>query len=173
GGAAFDPAGRRATALGADAAPTIDDAAAFLEDPQLLDHPSRRFADRARQEAFDLETAFGPLVSATMAEISLRYPAAAWFDRTQSVRTRADLSWILRYCGAAIDVDDPTLFDDFLSWKRGVLAARGVPAEALTVCLDSLQHVLRPRFPRATRLIQQSRRISHVKRRKSVATAVA
>jgi methanogenic corrinoid protein MtbC1 len=159
GGAAFattstddDPFGRRATAVGADAVSGPDNAA-FLDAPRLRSSRSSRIDTRNRQEAADLDVAGHDVVSAAMAELALAYRPMRAFDGDQRARTREDLAWIVRFCGAAIDVADPSVLSDFLVWVQRVLAARHVPEQALERSLESLQVALAPQFPHAARLL--------------------
>lgn len=156
GGAAFDAEGRRARAIGADAVAGADDATAFLASPMRRAVPTTRVEVRNRQEAFDVEIALEAIVSAAMGEALLSWAPLRHFDHEQTARTREGLTWIVRFCAAAIDLADLTVFTEFLDWTRAMLRSRDVPDVALDLSLRALHATLEPRFPRTARAIQRS-----------------
>ncbi|MEU4409023.1 cobalamin-dependent protein [Streptosporangium sp. NPDC023963] len=157
GGAGFGADGRYARLLGADAwAPTADVAADRLErgdltgPPRLADAP----AHLADEEYTHLTRRRAELLTRAMETLARAYPPMAAYDLHQLDATAADLGHLLDFLSAALYVDDAPLFTGFIGWTGAVLAARGVPAEALTVGLRVFHDELRD-FPRARHMLVQ------------------
>jgi methanogenic corrinoid protein MtbC1 len=87
GGAAFDPAGRRAEAIGADALHNASGNTAFLNSPYLQNVHQTRSAIKNRQEAFDIEIGREAVVDAAMADMNLHYLAHGADDHRQHAQT--------------------------------------------------------------------------------------
>ncbi|MGV9255195.1 cobalamin B12-binding domain-containing protein [Streptomyces sp. NPDC003697] len=162
GGAAFGSDGRYARLLGADLWAVDARGAAHV---LAAAGPSRPRPSASRQAVDDLPHLMDQeytlvvrsrhqLVKQTLTDLEERFPAMAGYDDAQRERTAEDLAHIVGFLGTALYVDDARLFDAFLTWTAGVLAARGVPVHSLTAGLDVLGRLLRD-FPRATRLLEQ------------------
>ncbi|MER5648703.1 B12-binding domain-containing protein [Streptosporangium sp. NPDC002524] len=157
GGAGFGADGRYARLLGADAwAPTADVAADRLErgdlagPPRPADAPAH-FAD---EEYTHLTRRRAELLTRAMETLARAYPPMAAYDLHQVDATAADLGHLLDFLATALYVDDAPLFTGFIGWTGAVLAARGVPVEALTVGLRVFHDELRD-FPRARHMLVQ------------------
>jgi hypothetical protein len=95
------------------------------------------------EEAVQLELHAEELQDGAMDEMSLRIPAMSAYSPQQLARTRDDLAYILRYLGLALDLDEPSMFEDFVAWLSEVLAARDVPASVLDTSLEIVAEVAR------------------------------
>ncbi len=80
------------------------------------------------------------------------YPPMAAYDQRQHDATAEDLAHILDFLAAALYVEDPSVFTDFVDWTVQVLDAREVPDQALTVGLGIYRRLLHD-FPRACHLL--------------------
>ena len=135
GGAALGHDERRARALGADGGGGELD---------VLESQARRWLDRwvrpLPSPASSTEVARLAGVGPAVVEAALTDVVAATSTPPgpPQDRTREDLRWILRFVAASVDVDDPRVVQDFLTWTEGVLLARGVPPRALVAGLDAL-----------------------------------
>ncbi|MGS2648581.1 cobalamin B12-binding domain-containing protein [Streptosporangium sp. G12] len=157
GGAGFGPDGRYARLLGADAwAPTADVAADRLERGDLTGppRPADAPAHLADEEYTHLTRRRAELLTRAMETLARAYPPMAAYDLHQLDATAADLGHLLDFLSAALYVDDAPLFTGFIGWTGAVLAARGVPTEALTVGLRVFHDELRD-FPRARHMLVQ------------------
>jgi methanogenic corrinoid protein MtbC1 len=142
GGPAFGEDGRWARAVGADGwAADARAAAAMLAaapDGPWLDEDQRREAgDRsAREEQAVLHTRRAELV---------RLAAAAARPGSGSgvpEELADDLGHLVDFLAAAVFVDDPTLFDGFVSWVGSVAIPSGLHAEEVGPALDALAAAL-------------------------------
>lgn len=88
------------------------------------------------------------------------YPPMAAYRDDQLDATADDLGHIVDFLAAALYVDDAPVFTEFVGWTGGVLAARGVPPEALGVGLRIFHDELRD-FPRARHLLVQGIEAAH------------
>ena len=152
-GAAFGPGDGRARAIGADAGGG---------DLEELEPRMRRWLDGAPPVAPDGQPAHADEVvtldrarSAIVDRVggTFRPPVDAIDAERWLARTREDLEWILRFAAVSLDVADPTLFHEFLSWLQGVLVVRGVPVAALAVGLDRLADALPGGLPAVHELL--------------------
>lgn len=162
GGRAFGADGRYARLLGADAwAPDARAAATRLADgPLTRPGPAHQASDDlphlADQEYTLVSRASPRLVRDTFQRLEQRFSAMTAYTEEQRERTAEDLAHIVDFLTAALYVDAPEVFTDFLVWTAGVLTARGVPARSLLPGLDLLEEQLRD-FPRARHLIDAGR----------------
>ncbi|MER6831644.1 cobalamin B12-binding domain-containing protein [Streptosporangium sp. NPDC000563] len=158
GGAGFGADGRYARLLGADAwAPSADAAADLLERGDLTGPPRQAAAPAhlADEEYTHLTRRRAELLTCALAALARAYPPMAAYDPQQVDATAADLGHLLDFLAASLYVDDAQLFTGFIGWTGSVLAARGVPAEAVTVGLRVFHDELRD-FPRARHMLVQA-----------------
>ncbi len=130
-GAGFGDTPRRAAQLGASGwiGPASNPTA-------IVDGLSAAVTGVSRQpeeEAVQLELHADELRDSAIDEMSRRIPAMSAYSAQQLTRTREDLAYILRYLGSALDLDEPSMFEDFVAWLS---AARGVPAAVLDASLE-------------------------------------
>ncbi len=144
-GAGFGDTPRRAAQLGASgwigsaSNPTAVLAALLADSPA-----AETGVDRQREEdAVQLELHSDELCDGALEEMSRRIPAMSAYSSRQLDRTRKDVADILRYLGLAIDLDEPSMFDDFVAWFSQFLAGRDVPAAVLDASLDIVAEVTR------------------------------
>jgi methanogenic corrinoid protein MtbC1 len=140
GGPAIDGREARGRALGADAtAKGAHDAPAVLE--ALAGGISRsdgRPPVSLDRSALELDADALDLAEAAMASLRRSFPAMRAYDGRQLARTREDLAFTVRFAAAAILVDDPTVWTDFVDWQLALLAIRGVPAVAFVAGVEAL-----------------------------------
>lgn len=141
GGRALGASDRRAVSLGADG--WSPDAAGVLAARRSPGAGDGAVARRRERElvVLGLELDRPTLVDAAMDSLGSRIPAMARFDERQLARTREDLDYIARFAEAAVLVDDPSVFVEFVEWLEPLLAARGVPAGAVRASLAALVDV--------------------------------
>ncbi|MFH0521399.1 B12-binding domain-containing protein [Streptomyces sp. M41] len=161
GGLAFGVDGRYARLLGADAwAPEARAAADLLADPLPRPAPAHQVINDlphlGDQEYTLVAKSSTRLVRDTFKRLEQLYPAVSDYTDAQRERTAEDLAHIVDFLTAALYVDAPEIFADFLSWTAHILTARGVPAHSLLPGLDLLEEQLRD-FPRARHLIAAGR----------------
>lgn len=151
-GAGFGDTPRRAAQLGASgwigpvSNPTDVLAALLTDAPAAVTGVSHERHD----EAMQIELHAGELSDGAMAEMSGRIPAMSAFSAQELTRARTDLADILRYLGVALDLDEPSMFDNFVAWLAEVLAARGVPAAFVAATLEIVAEITRDSgLPRA------------------------
>jgi methanogenic corrinoid protein MtbC1 len=160
GGAAVVAGEGRADRLGVEshAADPVDAAAQVRG---WLDAPPPLRASVVDPDADDeriVLLARGPeIVDDAYAELEAALPVMARYDDRQRQHTREDLASILRFLDAALLVDDPGLFGEFVVWLRDLLAARGVPAAVLARTLDAVHGAVGGDVPRARRLLREAR----------------
>jgi methanogenic corrinoid protein MtbC1 len=136
------PSAARAAALGADGwAGSVDAAHLMLSGwtekrPQLEDTLPAGF-----EEAVRLDLATSDLVNQAVDGLAGRLPAAVPFSDQPPARTRSDLTYILRFLGAAVLTDDEAVFTEFLRWLQDMLARLGLPS-VLRLCLECLTTLL-------------------------------
>ncbi|MFE0632154.1 B12-binding domain-containing protein [Streptomyces sp. NPDC058864] len=156
GGRGFGRDGRYALQLGADAwAASAPDAADRLARawPPRVRRPHETLTHLADDEYTLVARARSRLVAETLEALPGVLPASRSYTRRQLDHTAEDLGHIADHLAAALYVDDAELFGDFLVWTARILAARGVPATALTVSLRLMATTLRD-FPRALALLE-------------------
>lgn len=132
GGRAFGGSDRRARSLGADgwsAGGSGIVPAALFGAEEAMEAAARR-QDR-EAEVLRLELDRPEVVERAMGVLV----------RRQLAHTRQDLDGIIRFAEAAILVEDPLLFVEFVGWLGPLLAVRGVPAGAVSASLDTLIEV--------------------------------
>ncbi|WP_097977049.1 B12-binding domain-containing protein [Streptomyces sp. gb14] len=163
GGAAFGPAGRYATLLGADAwAPDARAAADHLAQGRMPrpnpDHQQFDDLPHLDDQEYTLVTRNRTmLVQAVYTSLEEAFPPMRSYDDAQRDRTAEDLAHILEFLATALYLDDEDLFTWFLTWTAQILEARGVPARSLPPALDLLARELKD-FPRSTRIITAAHR---------------
>jgi methanogenic corrinoid protein MtbC1 len=156
GGAAFDRAGRRAAAIGADAyAAATGDAALLLREwvrqpPQLAD------ATVSDAAALALAATRPTVVAAAMELLAQRFPPFAAYTDDQRDSTREDFDYILQFVEAALLTDDPTVVAEFVQWLSRLLTARDLPASIVPLSLDVLHDCVSPDAAGARRLLSRS-----------------
>ncbi|MGX1274414.1 cobalamin B12-binding domain-containing protein [Streptomyces phaeoluteigriseus] len=162
GGLAFGADGRYARMLGADAWAPDARAAADRLTSGPLPRPSAAhqtiddLPHLGDQEYTMVAKSSTRLVRDTYQRLEQRFPPMAQYSDEQREHTAEDLAHIVDFLTAALYVDAPEIFTDFLSWTADVLTARGVPARSLVPGLDLLEEQLRD-FPRVGRFIDAGR----------------
>ncbi|GAA0806620.1 cobalamin B12-binding domain-containing protein [Spirilliplanes yamanashiensis] len=156
GGAGFGRHGRHALLLGADAwAATAEEAADRLEHdwpPAASGDPhSRPFL--GDDEYTEVVRGRGEFLAVALGRLAAAYPEALAYDERQRDATLEDYGHIADFLAAALYVDDPDVFTDFIGWTAAVLTARGVPPAALSVGLEAYRAQLR-HYPRASAILQ-------------------
>jgi methanogenic corrinoid protein MtbC1 len=154
GGRGFGPQGRWGLALGADAwAPDAHSARALLTEGRLPAYTSPAPPLAPADDAVDRVRAVrGAAVDASLRALTARAADVAAYDERQRDRTEEDLYYILDFLAAALFVDDPDLFTDFVGWLDELLRARGVPTATFALGLDLLADSLREQVPDRPRL---------------------
>ncbi|MEU8131559.1 cobalamin-dependent protein [Micromonospora sp. NPDC049049] len=153
GGRGFGTDGRWARRLGVAWAPDAPSAAELIADERALRAaPPARLAHLADDEYASLVRRRGELIDSALAELRERVPAARAYTAAQLDSTVSDLGHIVDFLAAAVYVDDPSLFTEFVEWLSGILESRGVPAGAVVLPLEHYAVALRD-FPRAARVL--------------------
>ncbi|MCG5443846.1 cobalamin-dependent protein [Micromonospora sp. NIE79] len=153
GGRGFGTDGRWARRLGVAWAPDAPSAAELIADERALRGvPPARLAHLADDEYASLVRRRGELIDSALAELRERVPAAREYSAAQLDATVSDLGHIVDFLAAAVYVDDPSLFTEFVQWLSGILRSRGVPAGAVVLPLEHYAAALRD-FPRAARAL--------------------
>lgn len=150
GGRGFGADGRHAGSVGADAwAPDAEAAAQRLarQWPPPIGDPHGH-TDLGGDEYTFVVRQRPELIGAGYARLAGLYPPMASYDQRQRDATAEDLGHLVDFLAAALYVQDAGIFTDFVTWTAAVLAARAVPAAALTVGLEVLAGQLHD-FPRA------------------------
>jgi hypothetical protein len=78
------------------------------------------------------------IVDSAMIELASVWAPMRNLDRWQLARTAEDLGHILDFIAAAVLLDDPRVFAEFVDWLIVLLGARGVPAEVVDLGLRAL-----------------------------------
>ncbi|WUR62776.1 cobalamin-dependent protein [Micromonospora chokoriensis] len=157
GGRGFGTDGRWARRLGVAWAPDAPAAADLISDEGALRAlPPARLAHLADDEYASLVRRRGELIDGALADLLERVPAARSYSATQLDSTVSDLGHIVDFLAAAVYVDDPSLFTEFVEWLVEILVSRGVPAEAVALPFDHYGVALRD-FPRAARVLALGR----------------
>ncbi|MFB9248660.1 B12-binding domain-containing protein [Sphaerisporangium melleum] len=157
GGSGFGMDGRFARKLGADGwAPTADAAADLLRSGLLpsFPPPADELPHLADQEYARLVQDRTGLIDRTMRALTTTYPPAAAYDERQREATIEDLGHIADHLATALYLDDVALFTDFVTYTCVLLAARHVPAVAVSVGLRLMRKEL-PELPRAQHLLTE------------------
>lgn len=139
GGRALGTDSQRAMRLGADAwAPSARAAAAVLSAwrarPPTVDHT----AVELDPIGFRLLAEAERLGDAALPGLATRYPAMGHLDQSQVTSARQDLVLTVQFLGAAVLIDAPDVFTEYLTWLRDLMEHRGVPPQALLAGLDAL-----------------------------------
>lgn len=158
GGRGFGLDGRHARTLGADGwAASADLAADMIEGGwPAAGGPAPELPHLAMSEYARLVSGRAGLVAEGMRRLDAGFPPMAGYDERQREATADDLAHIVDFLAAAVYVDDPTLFSEFVGWTGDVLHARGVPDRALAAGLELYLDVLRE-FPRARKILEAAK----------------
>jgi methanogenic corrinoid protein MtbC1 len=148
GGRGFGSDGRWARKLGVAWAPDARAASALLSTPSL---------DVASSDAALHDAEYAGLVGARveLIDLALERLDLKRYSPAQVDATVADLGYIVDSLAAAVYVDDTSLFGEFVSWMRTVLASRGVPLHTVELTFDVMADRLRD-FPRARGFLQDA-----------------
>ena len=156
GGRAFGTDSFRARRLGADA--WAADAAGAVTalatwEPATGAPPPLRH--QGADEHAEIMLHRDAVVSAAYEALEKRYAPLAAYDADQRAKAQEDLRHILDVCAAALFVDDPRVFDEFVDWLIPLLTAHDVPAAAATAGLQALAETL-PNLPLASSLLRKA-----------------
>jgi methanogenic corrinoid protein MtbC1 len=137
-GAAFGDNPGRALRLGAQGwlGQGMDLATLLADNSQVAE------AIPAPREALALQLDHDALVESCLSLMVARIPAMATYSPAQLRSTRTDLTYILGFLAAAVDLDEDEIFENFLAWLAGVLGSRGVPAVVLDESLQCVGEVM-------------------------------
>lgn len=140
GGRAVTPLGL-ARRLGGDGDPTT-----FEEITRVLESweqrpPTTFNAPRLWQDAQLTDVEADRIARVAMAVLSCRVSMDSYGER-QRARTLEDLTYIVRFASAAVLVDSRDVFVEFQEWLARLLAARGVPGQALSTGVSVLRDVI-------------------------------
>lgn len=155
GGLAFDPGGRRATAIGATAHAT--GAAGAAEVLATLPHhvpPAPPVRGPASREAADLQARAPEVVRAVMQATfaALDLPPEEHAPDLWSGVLAGFMPHVVDALAGALVTDDPTVVTETHDWLVEVLSARDADPRALEALWTALRHELRD-FPEVTRLL--------------------
>jgi methanogenic corrinoid protein MtbC1 len=157
GGRAFGTDDHRARMLGLDGwAPDVDVAVRTLEG-WLTVLPARPVPSELDGEELTLELREPEIVEAALARLRPRGGAAR--EPRAEHRARRDLGALLTVVRVALQCDDETVLTDYASWRRRMLAARGVSDEALRAGPDALLEAAAG-LPRTQRLLRGCGRVA-------------
>jgi len=148
GGLGFGSHGQWAEALGVTSwAADAREAARLLEEGEPREPGPARRARGADAEYTGLRERRTELIAGTMARLGERFPPLLAYDERRRDATVEDLGHIVDFLAAALYIDEPALFRDFLDWTAEVLRARDVPPHSLDLTLAVLGETLAD-FPR-------------------------
>ncbi|MBX3465970.1 MAG: cobalamin-dependent protein [Planctomycetes bacterium] len=100
------------------------------------------------EAASALRDAREALVDAVSAEEQRAWPERwARFGPTGQRRCREDARFHLGVLAAAVDLDEPAVFADYVTWARRLLAARGIDPAHLDAHLDLLRRLVDAALP--------------------------
>lgn len=152
GGRALRDAPEQASRLGADGwGQTVDEAIEVLArwserplvisgEPTILD-----------ETAVALDANAEELAAEAFIVLARRPATLSDYSADHIDHIREDLASIVRFVAAALLVNDPTVFVDFLDWLVPQLASRGVPPSAVIAGIESLVPLVQDRSPTAAR----------------------
>lgn len=153
GGRALGHDPSRALRLGADAwAHDLDQADTILRSWQRTRPPVARDATHLDTAAAELDAAADRIADQAFAILAESHPAMTRYGTGQLARTKEDLAYIARFAAAALVVDDPNVFSEFIEWLQTVLTHRAVPPTALHAGITALAPILSRQDPRAGKL---------------------
>ncbi|MEG3637293.1 cobalamin B12-binding domain-containing protein [Micromonospora palythoicola] len=159
GGRGFGVDGRWARRLGAAWAANAPAAADLLGDERALRAvPPADLVHLADDEYATLVNRRGELIDSALAELAQRFPATRDLTPAQLDSTVSDLGYILDFLGAALYVDDGSLFTEFVEWLVTILDSRGVPAVTVDASLAHYGRLLHD-FPRAVDHLRRGRAV--------------
>jgi methanogenic corrinoid protein MtbC1 len=144
GGRGFGTDGRWGLALGANAwAPNARAALRVVQDGSLPAFATPAPPHRAPADALAALRRRRPaIVAESMRRMTAGLSDVAGYDDYQRRRTEEDVEHILDFLAAALFVDDPALFTEFVGWLVEILAARGVPAATVARGLGVVAEVV-------------------------------
>jgi hypothetical protein len=96
---------------------------------------------------------------AALAALAETFLAMAGYDQRQLDKTLEDLGYIVRFLSAAMMMDDPTVFTEFLDWLQDLLAHRAVPSLPLVAGIEALRPLVKDIGPEAAVLLDVGRRM--------------
>ncbi len=153
GGRGFGADGRWARRLGVAWAPDAPSAADLVADERALRRtPPAELSHLADDEYASLVKRRGELIDSALTDLRDRVPATRDYTPAQLDSTVSDLGYIVDFLAAALYVDDPSLFTEFVGWLVEILTSRKVPAAAVGLTLGHYAEALRD-FPRAARFL--------------------
>ena len=145
GGRALGHSARRAETVGADGwARSASEAHGLLTRPTVPRHRSGSNISRRLEQYRTRQTLMPPWTAQAMKALEAAMPAVASYPQRVRDRTSADLLHLLDMSSIAVLVADPTLMDEQCAWLAHVLAARGVPPDALAYGLRALRQTRPP-----------------------------
>ncbi|SCL35610.1 Methanogenic corrinoid protein MtbC1 [Micromonospora nigra] len=157
GGRGFGVDGRWARRLGVLWAPDAPTAADLVADERALRRTSpARLSHLADDEYASLVKRRGELIDSALTDLGERTPSIRDYTPAQLDSTVGDLGHLVDFLAAALYVDDPSLFVEFVEWLVAILVSRGVPAVTVATTLEHLGRVLHD-FPRAARYLEAAR----------------
>lgn len=89
-------------------------------------------------EALDLDGRAAFFATRAMQRVNWKNSSPTGYNARQLSHIQENLTWIVRFAGAAQLVDADTVFTEFLDWLINVLDVRGIPREALAAGLSEL-----------------------------------
>ena len=106
-----------------------------------------------RLEGIELEGRADDIAAAVSAELLAQWSPLTGSDRRLLDRAEDGLAVLIRFAAAAVLVDDPSVFDEHLSWLGPLVATLGLPDDALLAVLDTTGTALAGDYPEAAALL--------------------
>ncbi len=156
GGRSLENRPKIAARLGSDGeARDIDEVDHLLhrwktEPPTTLAEPTLRL------EGLDLDDRADEVAATVSAGLLRQWSPPNASDRQILDRAEDGLTVLIRFAAAAVLVDDPTVFDDHLSWLGPLTAGFGLPDDALPTAMTAAADALDGRSPAAKELLARS-----------------
>lgn len=155
GGRAFGDRAKRADQLGFDGwAGTVADAAALIDSwmdtpPSLFPPPEIAFTEQR-----DLTRCWSSITDQAIQRLSNVRPPVLHHREQPLEAVRQDLVDLLRAARLADLCDDPSVFEDFVTWRRAVVASPGVPSAAVPATIEVLGDLTAPLGGRTQTLLR-------------------
>jgi MerR family transcriptional regulator, light-induced transcriptional regulator len=148
GGRAFAGRQQRADAIGADL---------LADAPERLSElPPAAGADAVvPEEALRLDEVSDATVEELLVRVVAASPSLAGQPSAHRDRTREDVRWIVRFTGAAVLTDDPTVLDDFLGSLLRILHGR-VPDDVVLRGAEVVADGIEPLAPRGATMLRDA-----------------
>jgi methanogenic corrinoid protein MtbC1 len=132
GGQAFGTTGKRAERLGFDGwAPSIPDAARLLEQWMDVPPPPRAPRRPLGPSQGSLVSRWSSISDQAIQRLTAISPPVLHHLEQPLEAVREDLMDLLRTARLAEVCDDPSVFTEFVAWRRTVPSARGIPPAAV------------------------------------------